>query len=87
MLSSEWRVKTSMISPISVENPLHQTCLLHLLLGPTHGCSRLGARPASISQLPRDWFAIDSSGGDHETGKMEGRRHHYRQFNSTIYPL
>jgi hypothetical protein len=50
MLGSERRVKTAVILPKSVEKPLHQTCLLHLLQRPAHGYPRLGARPASISR-------------------------------------
>ena len=83
MLSSEWRVKTSVIPPISVEN-------LPLAFTPADGAwlpSVWRTSRVDIAQLPRDWFAIDSGGGDHETGKMEGRRHHYPQFNSRIYSL
>jgi hypothetical protein len=49
-LGSERRVKTAVILPKSVEKPLHQTCLLHLLLRPARGYPRLGSRSASISR-------------------------------------
>jgi hypothetical protein len=59
MLGSEWRMKTAVILPKSVENPLHQTCLLHLLLRPAHGYPRLGARSASISRDGCSFRAVE----------------------------
>jgi hypothetical protein len=90
MLSSESRLKASVIPPKSVKNP-------PLAFSPAAGAwlpsfgrkSRVDIAPWGRCFQPVERGKCREIGlrsilacGGHEAGKMEGRRHHYPQFNS-----